>query len=122
MSDELPTISVPPLGGAADESWTGLLDLADEMPEHWCLVGGFMVLLHCLERGVVPTRPTDDGDAVVDVRARPTMLRDLTSALVRMGELSFAARRPHSIPPLSSNRSSLTATPLSSAPLQPGHG
>lgn len=85
MSDELPTITLPALGGAAEDSWTGVLDLADEVPEGWCLVGGFMVLLHCLERGAVPIRPTDDGDAVVDVRARPTMLRDLTSALVRIG-------------------------------------
>jgi hypothetical protein len=47
-----------------------------------------MVVLHSLERGAVPTRPTDDGDAVVDVRAHPTMLRDLTGALVLLG---FAA-------------------------------
>lgn len=85
MSDEFPTFVLPTLGGAAEESWTGMLDLADEVPAGWCLVGGFMVLLHCLERGAVPTRPTDDGDAVVDVRARPTMLRDLTSSLVRLG-------------------------------------
>ncbi|GAA2035906.1 hypothetical protein GCM10009819_20540 [Agromyces tropicus] len=87
MSDapEPPLIELPPLGGAADESWTGVLDLADEVPDGWCLIGGFMVLLHCLERGAVPTRPTDDGDAVVDVRARPTMLRTLTGALVRLG-------------------------------------
>ncbi|BDZ55326.1 hypothetical protein DSM26151_25240 [Agromyces marinus] len=88
MSDDPPLIVLPPLAGAADESWAGILDLADEVPDGWCLIGGFMVLLHCLERGVVSTRPTDDGDAVVDVRARPTMLRDLTGALVRLG---FAA-------------------------------
>lgn len=88
MSDDPPLIVLPPLADAADESWAGILDLADEEPDGWCLIGGFMVLLHCLERGAVPTRPTDDGDAVVDVRARPTMLRDLTGALVRLG---FAA-------------------------------
>ena len=85
MTDAAPLITLPALGGAAGDSWNGLLDLSDELPEGWCLIGGFMVLLHCIERGAIPTRPTDDGDAVVDLRARPTMLRDLTAALVRVG-------------------------------------
>ena len=63
MSDGVPLVELPVLGGAAGESWHGLLDLAEEVPDGWCLIGGFMVMLHCLERGAVPTRPTDDGDA-----------------------------------------------------------
>ncbi|MGR0221345.1 hypothetical protein [Agromyces sp. ZXT2-6] len=85
MSDGVPLVELPVLGGAAGESWHGLLDLAEEVPDGWCLIGGFMVMLHCLERGAVPTRPTDDGDAVVDVRARQTMLHDVTAGLVRVG-------------------------------------
>ena len=89
MSDDaIPLITLPTLSGAGAESWNGLLDLADEMSSGWCLIGGFMVLLHCVERGSTPTRPTDDGDTVVDLRARPTALRDLTAALARIG---FAA-------------------------------
>ena len=88
MTDPAPLVTLPPLGGRAAESWSGLLDLSETMPDGWCLVGGFMVLLHCLERGAVPTRPTDDGDMVVDLRARPTILRDVTGALMRLG---FAA-------------------------------
>ncbi|MRG59974.1 hypothetical protein GE115_08845 [Agromyces sp. CFH 90414] len=88
MTDHAPLVILPPLGEGAGESWSGLLDLSDAVPEGWCLIGGFMVLLHCIERGAAPTRPTDDGDAVVDLRARPTMLRELTAALVSVG---FAA-------------------------------
>jgi hypothetical protein len=85
MTDPLLTIVLPVLGGAAGDSWDGLLDLSEEIPDGWCLIGGFMVLLHCIERGAVPTRPTDDGDAVVDLRARQGMLREVTGALVRRG-------------------------------------
>lgn len=85
MTDPLRTIVLPALRGAAGYSWSGLLDLSDEIPDGWCLVGGFMVMLHCVERGAVTTRPTDDGDAVVDLRARQGMLRDVTAALVRRG-------------------------------------
>ncbi len=67
------------------DSWHGLLDLAELVPDHWCVVGGQMVYLHCIERGSRPTRPTDDGDAVLDIRARPTVLMDVTSALQKIG-------------------------------------
>jgi hypothetical protein len=86
MTDAVPPlITLPAFAGAAGDSWNGLFDLADELPDGWCLIGGFMVLLHCIERGSVPTRPTDDGDTVVDLRARRSMLYDLTAALVRVG-------------------------------------
>ena len=83
-----PRSCCPSSAARAGDSWSGLLDLSETTPDGWCLVGGFMVLLHCLERGAVPTRPTDDGDMVVDLRARPSILRDVTGALVRLG---FAA-------------------------------
>ncbi len=44
-----------------------------------------MVHLHCIERGVAPTRPTDDVDAVLDVRAEPGALHSFTTALVELG-------------------------------------
>jgi len=52
------------------------------------LVGGQMVRLHCIERGVAPARPTDDVDAVLDVRAEPDVLRTFTSALADVGFVS----------------------------------
>jgi hypothetical protein len=78
-------VTLPALTEGASQSWHALLDLSERVPDHWCLVGGQMVLLHCLERGAAPTRPTDGGDAVVDIRARQTILRDATAALVAIG-------------------------------------
>lgn len=44
-----------------------------------------MVFLHCVERNRFPVRPTDDVDAVLDVRANPLVLRDFTATLVELG-------------------------------------
>lgn len=44
-----------------------------------------MVQLTCFERGFSPNRPTDDGDVALDVRARPTILRDFTAVLTSIG-------------------------------------
>lgn len=44
-----------------------------------------MVFLLCAERGGAPVRPTDDVDAVLDVRALPTVLADFTRALKSVG-------------------------------------
>ena len=41
--------------------------------------------LHAAERGYLFVRPTDDVDAVLDVKLRPTILHDVTAALVAMG-------------------------------------
>ena len=67
------------------QSWLGLLDVAADFPNGWCLVGGQMVHLYCQERGFSPSRPTNDGDVVLDVRAQPNVLRDFTGALAAVG-------------------------------------
>jgi hypothetical protein len=67
------------------QSWLGLLDVAADFPDGWCLVGGQMVHLYCQERGFSPSRPTNDGDVVLDVRAQPNVLRDFTRALAVVG-------------------------------------
>jgi hypothetical protein len=77
-----------PLTGLSEpqrQSWLGLLEVAAELADGWCLVGGQMVHLLCVERAFTPVRPTDDGDVVLDVRAHPHMLRDFTQALVQAG-------------------------------------
>jgi hypothetical protein len=68
------------------QSWLGLLDVAADFPDGWCLVGGQMVHLYCQERGFSPSRPTNDGGVVLDVRAQPNVLRDFTGSLARTPE------------------------------------
>jgi hypothetical protein len=82
------TVVLPPMTPAQTEAWNGLLDVAERHPTGWTLVGGQMVQLHCIERGVAPTRPTDDVDAVLDVRAEPGVLRTFTAALADVGFVS----------------------------------
>jgi len=82
------TVALPPMTPAQAEAWNGLLDVAERHPTGWTLVGGQMVRLHCIERGVAPARPTDDVDAVLDVRAEPDVLRTFTSALADVGFVS----------------------------------
>jgi len=75
----------PAMTAAQEQSWNGLLDVGDTLRDGWCLVGGQLVHLHCWERGASPTRPTDDGDAVVDVRGTTAGLHRFTAELVRLG-------------------------------------
>lgn len=79
------SVVLPSMSRAQGEAWSALLDLAERLPTGWTLVGGQMVHLHCAERGVAPTRPTDDVDAVLDVRAEPDALRTFTTVLVELG-------------------------------------
>ena len=79
------TVVLSGLTDRQQQCWLGLLDVADDFPNGWCLVGGQMVQLYCQERGFSPPRPTNDGDLVLDVRARPNVLRDFTAALAALG-------------------------------------
>jgi hypothetical protein len=54
----------------AEQGWRLLFDLAEEEPEHWCLLGGQMMYLLAAESGRSLPRPTADMDVVVDLRAR----------------------------------------------------
>lgn len=76
---------MPPMTVAQEQAWTALLDLGDVLDHGWTVVGGQMVHLHCAERGAAPPRPTEDADAALDVRARPQVLLDFTTALVDAG-------------------------------------
>lgn len=78
-------VLLPILPAAQSESWTGLLDLADRIPDGWALIGGQLVHLHCWERNATPNRPTDDLDAVLDIRTMPTILENITQVLVEIG-------------------------------------
>ncbi len=75
----------PPMSAAQTQAWWALIELGQRVDAGWTLVGGQLVHLHCRERGASPSRPTDDGDAALDVRAHPDMLRTFTEALVAIG-------------------------------------
>jgi len=79
------SVVLPPMGRPQASAWSALLDLHERYPTGWTLVGGQMVHLHCAERGVAPVRPTDDVDALVDIRAEPDALHGFTSTLVDLG-------------------------------------
>ena len=79
------TVVLTGLTDRQQQSWLGLLDVAANFPTGWCLVGGQLVQLYCQERGFSPSRPTNDGDVVLDVRAQPNVLRDFTAALAAVG-------------------------------------
>lgn len=78
-------VALPAMSQGQRDGWHALLDLHDVMSTGWTLVGGQMVHLWCAERGVAPARPTDDLDAVLDVRANPAALMEFTTALADMG-------------------------------------
>jgi hypothetical protein len=78
-------IVLPEMPAEQTASWLGLLDLYDQLPHGWTLIGGQLVHLHCVERGQSRVRPTNDADTVIDVRADQTILRTVTKTLVGLG-------------------------------------
>lgn len=78
-------IILPAMSDAQAASWHGLMDVYEHLSTGWTLIGGQMVHLHCAERGSFPPRPTDDIDAVIDVRAEPLMLNRFTDTLTDIG-------------------------------------
>lgn len=84
-SGEQSTIRLPTLAAPVDQLWHVLLDLGESLTVPWTLVGGQMVMLHALEHGIAPVRPTHDGDVVADVRADRRALRKVVEALTAEG-------------------------------------
>lgn len=80
MSDQS-LVVLPPLTGGQAQSWAALIELAPAFGDNWLLVGGQMVFLHEVERQATDTRPTDDIDVVIDLRAEPGGLRRIHQAL-----------------------------------------
>lgn len=78
-------VALPDMTPKQEASWRGILAVSKVIRSGWCLVGGQMVQLWCWERGAEPNRPTDDGDAVLDIRARPRIMKEFTKALVDNG-------------------------------------
>lgn len=72
---------LPAMSDAQTVAWHALMELHERLPDSWTLIGGQMVHLHCSERGVAPVRTTDDADALLNVKHRPTILFDFTQGL-----------------------------------------
>ncbi len=78
-------VELPAMDEAQKQSWHALMDLYQRVKSDWTLIGGQLVHLHCAERDSSPTRPTNDLDTVVNIRASPTMLTTFTAALKDLG-------------------------------------
>ncbi|GCD20961.1 hypothetical protein CTKZ_25230 [Cellulomonas algicola] len=82
------SVVMPVMRESQRAGWHALFDVYDSHPSGWTLVGGQMVHLWCAERGRSPMRPTDDLDAVLDVRGEPSdpgILMTFTTVLDRLG-------------------------------------
>lgn len=82
------SVVMPAMRQSQRAGWHALFDVHDAHPTGWTLVGGQMVHLWCAEREARPTRPTDDLDAVLDVRGEPGnpgVLMTFTTVLDRLG-------------------------------------
>lgn len=79
------TISLTPELAEAHDSWAGVMDLADALPNEWSLAGGQMVYTHTVEHGVVLARPSKDADIVIDVRGHRGSSENVFGALKRIG-------------------------------------
>lgn len=78
---------IPPnsMTPAQKEAWRVLLDLYEEFPEGWCIIGGQMVWLLAHEYGVEPIRATEDVDIVVDIRTDQQLIMSLCTWLESRG-------------------------------------
>lgn len=81
MSPEQRVVEIPDPGYALTCAWHLLFDLAEELPDTWCLIGGLMVALHGLDHGKLEVRSTADGDVLADIRAAPGALRQIADFL-----------------------------------------
>lgn len=59
---------------AGDEAtlrlWRAVAELTERLPPGWVLIGGLMVQLHAIERGILDVRPTKDIDVLGQARPR----------------------------------------------------
>lgn len=61
-------VRLPILAGYEFTLWETLLELADLRAQEWTLIGGQMVFIHAIERGVEPVRVSSDLDLLVNAR------------------------------------------------------
>jgi hypothetical protein len=74
-------IELPP---DAPGPWAAVRELVELLPAEWILIGGLMVQLHAVERGVTDVRATVDVDLLGQARP-PGALQAMDAALTRAG-------------------------------------
>src|SRR5258708_23391367 len=89
-----------------------LVDLQEQQPEGWTLIGAQMVALHGMEHNRMPSRLSQDADVLANVRAIQDATRRLSQALVRRG---VEGERPPPAP----RSPPLTAPPRTTPPPSP---
>lgn len=78
-------VTLPVSDAAGVTAWSTVLELATHRPNGWTLVGGQMVHLLAWEHGEESPRVTTDADVVLDIRAYPKALLEVTDRLLRTG-------------------------------------
>lgn len=80
----LETLTLPPLDPVLTETFA-VLQALDPSPHPWTVVGGLMVMMHCLRHEVPFTRATGDADIAVGVFTHRRALREFTRDLTQLG-------------------------------------
>ena len=78
-------VQLPTLAGYEFALWETLLELADLRPQEWTLIGGQMVFVHAIERGVEPLRVSSDLDVLVNARIVTGGVRQFVRAIQSRG-------------------------------------
>jgi len=78
-------VQLPTLAGYEFALWETLLELADLRPQEWTLIGGQMVFVHAIERGVEPLRVSSDLDVLVNARLVTGGVRQFVRAIQSRG-------------------------------------
>ena len=78
-------VQLPILAGFEFTLWETLLELADLRPQEWTLIGGQMVFIHAIERGVEPLRVSSDLDVLVNARIVTGGVRQFVRAIQSRG-------------------------------------
>ncbi len=85
-SHERPEIRVESAIGGWPHPWPNVAEIADVLPSNqWSLVGGLMVQLHTVHRGLDLVRPTNDVDIVLHIETTRGLPARAARALDRLG-------------------------------------
>lgn len=80
-----PRITLPVGDAAGLTAWSTVIDLSNYRRQGWTLVGGQMVHLLAWEHGEESPRVTTDADIVLNVRAYPKAITEVTARLLADG-------------------------------------
>lgn len=80
-----PRITLPVEDPAGIIAWSTVMDLSNFRRQGWTLVGGQMVHLLAWEHGEDSPRATTDADVVLNVRAYPKTMSQVTARLLNSG-------------------------------------